>query len=334
MTLDRSPATRRAFVSVGDMVDLPLVVSVPEPDYAEALADLDGVDPIVWDMERPHPRGRDIRFAVMPYMTRLGLADVTRGLDALEVVQLQSAGYEQFVGELPEGVTLCNAAGVHDASTAELALTLTLASIRHVPEFVTSQGRAQWAPLRLRPALADRRVLVVGYGRIGRAIARRFAPFEVTLTAVASRAREGDELVPQVHGIGDLPELVAHHDVVVVIVPLTDATRGLFDASLLGRMPDGALLVNVARGPVVDTDALVAECSTGRLQAALDVTDPEPLPEDHPLWTTPGVLITPHVGGATEAMRPRAIALVRRQVQALLAGRSVDNAVAGPLSAP
>jgi len=312
----------------------PLVVSVPDSAFAASLADLEGVDAVVWDMERPHPRGAEIRFAVMPYMTKLALTDVTRGLDALEVVQLQSAGYEQFVGELPGGVTLCNAAGVHDASTAELALTLTLASIRDIPELVGSQGRRHWEPLRLRSALADRRVLVVGYGRIGRAIARRFAPFEVTLTAVASRARAGDELVPHVHGIDELPDLLPDHDVVVVIVPLTDSTRGLVDASLLGRMPDGALLVNVARGPVVDTDALVAECTAGRLRAALDVTDPEPLPEDHPLWAAPGVLITPHVGGATDAMRPRAVALVRRQVEALLAGEPVDNVVAGPLSAP
>jgi phosphoglycerate dehydrogenase-like enzyme len=316
------------------MADLPLVVSVPDPEFAEALADLDGVDAVVWDMQRPHPRGPEIRYGVMPYMTSLDLADVTRGLDALEVVQLQSAGYEQFVGQLPDGVTLCNAAGVHDASTAELALTLTLASIRDIPEFVGSQRDGRWEPLRLRSSLADRRVLVVGYGRIGRAIARRFAPFEVSLTAVASRARAGDDLVPRVHGIDELPDLLPDHDVVVVIVPLTDATRGLFDASLLGRMPAGGLLVNVARGPVVDTDALVAACASGRLRAALDVTDPEPLPPDHPLWTTPGVLVTPHVGGATDAMRPRAVALVRRQVEALLAGEPVDNAVAGPLSAP
>ena len=318
--------------SVGAMT-VPLVVSVPEPDYAAALADLEGVDAVVWDMKGAPPRGAEIRYAVMPYMTSLDLADVTRGLDALEVVQLQSAGYEQFVDRLPEGVTLCNAAGVHDASTAELALTLTLSSIRDIPEFVRSQQEGRWEPLRLRSSLADRRVLVVGYGQIGRAIARRFAPFEVTLTAVASRAREGDELVPQVHGIDELPDLLPDHDVVVVIVPLTPATRRLFDASLLSRMPDGALLVNVARGPVVDTDALVAECASGRLRAALDVTDPEPLPQDHPLWRTPGVLVTPHVGGATDAMRPRAIALVRRQVEALLAGEPVDNAVAGPLSA-
>lgn len=312
----------------------PLVVSVPEPEYAEALADVDGVEAIVWDMEAPHARGPEIRLAVLPYMTRLRLTDVTPGLDSLEVLQLQSAGFEHFVDDLPAGVTLCNAAGVHDASTAELALTLTLASIRDIPEFVASQAHSRWEPLRLRSALADRRVLVVGYGQIGRAIARRFAPFEVTLTAVASRAREGDDLVSHVHGIDELPDLLPEHDVVVVIVPLTDATRGLFDGPMLGRMPDGALLVNVARGAVVDTDALVAECSTGRIRAAVDVTEPEPLPQDHPLWTTPGVLVTPHVGGATEAMRPRAIALVRRQVERLASGGPVVNAVAGPLSAP
>ena len=146
--------------------------------------------------------------------------------------------------------------------------------------------------------------------------------------AVASRPRDGDDLVEKVHGIDELPELAPAADVLVVIVPLTDATRGLVDASLLARLPDGALVVNVARGAVVDTDALVAECATGRLHAALDVTDPEPLPEDHPLWTTPGVLITPHVGGATEAMRPRAKELIRRQVIALRDGQPLLNVVA------
>ncbi|NUO36926.1 MAG: hydroxyacid dehydrogenase, partial [Dermatophilaceae bacterium] len=217
------------------MAAAPLVVSVPENDYAEALDDLDGVETVVWDMAAPHPRGAEIRLAVMPYMTRLSLADVAVGLDALEVVQLQSAGYEQFLPDVPDGVTLCNAAGVHDASTAELALALTLASIREIPKFVVSQASSTWEPLVLRSALADSRVLVVGYGQIGRAVARRFAPFEVTLTAVASRARDGDELVPHVHGIDELPELLPHHDVVVVIVPLTDATRGLFDADALSR---------------------------------------------------------------------------------------------------
>jgi phosphoglycerate dehydrogenase-like enzyme len=313
------------------MTRKPLVVSVPEPDYAASLADLDGADVIVWDMASRHPRGAEIQLAVVPYMTHLQMPDITPGLDSLQAVQIQSAGYEQFVDGLPDGVLLCNAAGVHDASTAELAVALTLASVRELPELIAAQADSRWEPLRIRPSLADRSVLVVGYGRIGQAIARRLQPFEVTIAAVASKARPGDGLVEQVHGIDELPDLIGHHDVVVVIVPLTDSTRRLVDAGLLGRMRDGALLVNVSRGAVVDTDALAAACASGRVRAALDVTDPEPLPAGHPLWTTPGVIITPHIGGATQAMRPRAKALVRRQVEAMLAGRPLDNVVAGGL---
>ena len=305
-----------------------VVVSVPDEEYAAALADVEDVDVVVWDMEGPHERGSEVRLAVMPYMTRLTVSDISDGLDVLEAVQVQSAGFEGFLDGLPPGVVLCNAGGVHDASTAELALTLTLASIRQIPDFVAAQQSSNWLPLTLHPALADRRVLVLGYGNIGRAVVRRLLPFEVSVTAVASQAREGDDLVESVHGIDELPELAAATDVLIVIVPLTEATRGLVDAALLARLPDGALVVNVARGPVVDTDALVAECATGRLRAALDVTDPEPLPEDHPLWTTPGVLITPHVGGATEAMRPRAQDLIRRQVIALRDGQPLLNVVA------
>ncbi|EWT02236.1 dihydrofolate reductase [Intrasporangium oryzae NRRL B-24470] len=306
---------------------VPLVVSVPDEEYAAGLADLDGVDVVVWDMVRPHPRGGELRYVVVPYMSHLRLTDVVPGLDALEAIQLQSAGYESHLAHVPAGVALCNAAGVHDASTAELAVALTLASIRRIPEAVAAQRTGFWPPLELGQALADRRVLVVGYGQIGRAIARRLAPFEVTVTAVATRARAGDEVVDAVHAIEELPDLVASHDVTILIVPLTHATRRLVDAALLARMPDGAVVVNVARGGVVDTDALVAECATGRLRAALDVTDPEPLPPDHPLWRTPGVLITPHVGGATTAMRPRALALIRRQVVALRDGRRLANVV-------
>ena len=207
--------------------------------------------------------------------------------------------------------------GVHDASTAELALTLTLSSIRGIPEFVASQGRSHWEPLGLRSALADSRVLVVGYGQIG----RRRAP------ARALRGRPDGGRLAAAPATSSCRTCTASTSCPTCCRSTTSSssscrspseTRGLFDAAFLGRMPDGALLVNVARGPVVDTDALVAECASGRLRAALDVTDPEPLPEGHPLWTTPGVLITPHVGGATPAMRPRALALVRRQVQPLL----------------
>jgi len=230
---------------------------------------------------------------------------------------------------VPDGVRLCNAAGVHDASTSELTLSLILASLRGIPEFVVAQRASTWLPTRLWPALADKRVLVVGYGHVGKAIASRLLPFEVEVTAVASRPRPGDDLVETVHGIDELPDLLPHHDVVVLIVPLTEATSGLADADFLAAMPDGALLVNVARGKVVDTDALLAETSTGRLRAALDVTDPEPLPTDHGLWRSPGVLISPHIGGASTAFRPRAVQLVRAQLKAYAAGSPLANVVRG-----
>jgi phosphoglycerate dehydrogenase-like enzyme len=306
----------------------PVVVSVPDEEYAAALADVDGLDVLVWDMEGALERAAEVRLAVMPYLTHLAVSDVSRGLDSLEAVQIQSAGFEGFLDGLPPGVALCNAAGVHDASTAELAVTLTLASIREIPGFTAAQVDSQWLPVRLHRALADRRVLVLGFGNIGRAIARRLLPFEVSVTAVASRPRGGDELVDRVHGIDELASLAEQSDVLIVIVPLTESTRGLVDAALLARLPDGALVVNVARGAVVDTDALLAECASGRLQAALDVTDPEPLPQDHPLWRTRGVLITPHVGGATEAMRPRAMELIRRQAIAMRDGEPLLNVVA------
>ena len=262
----------------------------------------------------------DVAFYVPPYRFSRADVEVLERMTALRVVQTQTAGVEHVRPFVPDGVTLCNGRGIHDASTAELAMTLVLASLRGVPGFVRAQDAHTWVH-GTRPALADSTVLVVGYGAIGQALERRLDGFEVDVVRVARTAREG------VHGFDELPALLPDADVVVLIVPLTDETRGLVDAEFLDRMKDGALLVNVARGPVVDTDALVAECASGRLRAALDVTDPEPLPEGHPLWTTAGVLVTPHIGGATQAMRPRAKALVRRQVQAMLAGEPVANAV-------
>jgi phosphoglycerate dehydrogenase-like enzyme len=248
-------------------------------------------------------------------------------LPRLELVQLLTAGYDNVTPHLPGGVTLCSGGGIHDASTAELTLTLILTSLRGVPDFVRAQDRRDWIPIRIWPALADRRVLVVGYGRVGRAIARRLLPFEVELTAVASRPHDGDDLVDTVHGIDDLPALLPLQDVVVVITPLTEATVRLVDREFLSRMKDGALLVNLARGRVADTDALVAEAASGRLRMAVDVTDPEPLPPEHPLWTTPNVMISPHVGGASTAFRPRALALVKSQLAAYAAGRPLENVV-------
>jgi phosphoglycerate dehydrogenase-like enzyme len=264
----------------------------------------------------------DVEFYVPAYLFDPRLGEVMARMPRLRVVQTLTAGVEHIRSYVPEGVTLCNARGVHDASTAELALALTLASLRGIPEFVRAQERALWA-FETRPSLADRTVLIVGYGTIGAAIERRLLPFECDVLRVARTARDG------VAGLDALPTLLHQADVVIVIVPMTAETRGMVDRDFLAAMKDGALLVNVARGPVVQTDALLAELSSGRLRAALDVTDPEPLPGDHPLWAAPGLLISPHVGGATSAMWPRAYDLVSRQLQRFALGEPLDNVMHG-----
>jgi phosphoglycerate dehydrogenase-like enzyme len=225
-------------------------------------------------------------------------------MPALQVVQLLTAGYDHALPLVPPGVTLCNAAGVHDASTAELALALILASQRGIDEFARAMPTGEWRHGR-RASLADRSVLVIGAGGVGRAVASRVRAFEADAILVGRSARVG------VRGVDELPDLLPVSDIVVVAVPLDETTRGLVDAAFLARMPDDALLVNVARGPIVDTGALLREA--GRLRAALDVTDPEPLPPDHPLWDQPGVLVSPHVGGNTSAFLPRAQRLVADQ---------------------
>ena len=305
------------------------LVSLPDRSWVTDLGAVPGLELVTWDLGEPPPRGNEIAVVVPPYLDPDQRLDLLGTLPRLELVQLLTAGYDNVAPHVPHRVTLCSGGGIHDASTAELALTLILASLRGVPDFVRAQDRQQWIPTRIWPALADRRVLIVGYGKVGRAIAARLLPFETTVTAVASLARPGAELVGEVHGIEELPTLLPDQDVVVVITPLTDATTGLVGRDFLAAMKDGALLVNMARGKVADTDALVAEAASGRLRVAVDVTDPEPLPPDHPLWTTPNVLVSPHVGGASTAFRPRALALVRRQLAAYAEGRPLDHVVSG-----
>jgi phosphoglycerate dehydrogenase-like enzyme len=264
---------------------------------------------------------------VLPYTFDAASFDAVAALPRLRVLQTLTAGYEHVLGHLPDGVTLCNAGGVHDDSTAELALTLMLAAQRGVADFVRAQDAQRWA-YAAYPSLADRRVLVVGFGGVGRAIAARLTPFGCHVTPVARTPRPG------VHSVDELPDLLRQAEIVVLAVPLDESTRHLVDDEFLGAMPDGALLVNVSRGPVVDTDALVAQTSSGRLRAALDVTDPEPLPTGHPLWSSPGVLISPHVGGNTSAFWPRARRLVEHQLTRIAAGQPPLHQVAGPTLGP
>jgi len=244
-------------------------------------------------------------------------------MSRLRVVQLMSAGADSWIGQLPERVTLCDARGVHDSSTSEWVVTAILAYLRRFPSFARAQARREWI---IEPAdeLAGKRVLIIGAGSIGTALARRLAPFEVDLTLLARQARPESGI----HGVGELPELLPHADIVVLLLPLTPATAGLVDATFLAALPSGALLVNGGRGPVVDTEALTEELATGRICAALDVTDPEPLPAGHPLWSMPNVLITPHVAGSVPGFQPRVYQLIRAQLQRLVTGEPLVNIVA------
>lgn len=283
-----------------------------------------------WDGGEEFPADpADCAFYVVPYMksAEVCLRPLPQ-MRSVQVVQTLSAGTDHMeagLRHLPPGVRLCNARGVHEAGTAELTLALILASLRGIPDFVRWQDRGEWR-CGFRPALADRTVLIVGYGSIGSAIEDRLVPFEVARVVRVARSARTTERGP-VHPFTDLMSLLPEADVVVLSTPLNDATRHLVDAGFLARMKDGALLVNVARGGVVDTKALLTEVESGRITAALDVTDPEPLPVDHPLWRAPGVLVTPHVGGPTSAFRPRAERLLRDQLRRFVNREELGNVV-------
>lgn len=299
-----------------------------EADEIEGLPE--GLNYRFWDGGQDFPADpAHCVFYVVPYMK--GPAVAVRPLDGMsgvQVVQTLSAGIDHVepgLGLLPAGVRLCNAKGVHEASTAELALALVLASLRGFPGFVHGQDNEEWRS-GFYPALADKSVLIVGYGSIGAAIEDRLAPFECARVARVARSARTTARGP-VHTLDDLPALLPEADVVILSTPLNPSTQGLAGADFLAAMPDGALLVNVARGGVVDTKALLSELESGRLRAALDVTDPEPLPSGHPLWHAPNVLITPHVGGSTSAFLPRAKRLLAGQLSRFAAGEPVRNVV-------
>ncbi|MGO4119604.1 2-hydroxyacid dehydrogenase [Arthrobacter sp. YAF16] len=301
-----------------------ITVSLPDATLREYLQPHPDVTVLQWDLSGEAPRP-SIDIVVPPYM---GGWSALRGLEGVEtgLVQSQSIGYDGVEEVLPAGRVFANAAGVHEASTAELTLALILASQREFPRMLKNQQEGRWES-RPTASLADRRVMIVGYGGVGKAIEDRLLAFETTVTRVASKARS--DARGQIHGIDELHSLLPEHDIVVVVVPLSASTRHLIDDAFLAAMPDGALLVNVARGPVADTEALVKHTASGRIRAALDVTDPEPLPQDHPLWGTPGVIISPHIGGATSAMRPRMGKLLQRQIELMLADEPPANVVIG-----
>ena len=297
-----------------------LVVSVPDSYTRKALGEVpDGVELVEWDFSGPAPRDV-IDLVICPPFASPAIMEAVAPVRT-RLVQVPSIGYDSIVGKVPPGTVVANGATVHETATAELTLALLLAVARDVPRMVRQQDRSEWEKFQLK-GLADRNVLMVGYGGVGKAIAARLEPFEVTLTRVATTARDDER--GHIHAVAELPELLPHADVVIVIVPLTPETDGMVDDAFLAAMPDGAILVNVARGRVADTDALARHGD--RLRIAVDVTEPEPLPEDHPLWQK-AALIAPHVGGLTSALAPRLHRLLQRQIAHLLAGEEPENIV-------
>ncbi|MDQ1687778.1 MAG: hypothetical protein QOK42_753 [Frankiaceae bacterium] len=299
------------------------LVWVPWEQVREGIGEIPGLTIQVSDpAAEPPPWAADVMVYVPPFLASGRPVDVIRELPQLELVQLLTAGADTIIPHVPERVALCTARGAHDAGTAEWTVAAMLASQRELPRFVRAQDERRW-DFAFTRSLADKRVLIVGYGSIGGAIERRLAGFEVEVVRVARSARDG------VHGLEELPRLLPSADVVVLIVPLTPQTRGMVDKDFLASMKDGALLVNAARGPVVDTDALLAELANERIRAALDVTDPEPLPAEHPLWAAPGLLLTPHVAGSNEASVARVFGVVRRQLERWAAGEPLEGLVQG-----
>jgi phosphoglycerate dehydrogenase-like enzyme len=261
-----------------------------------------------------------ITFYVPAYMYGAAALTPIGSMSSLQVIQSPNAGVDDVIPLLPKGVTLCNAAGVHDASTAELAVGLAIAARRGFAQFAKDQSTGKWSHTTYA-SLTDSKVAIIGHGNIGKTIAGMLAGFEVEITSFSKSGADGALKMDK------FDHLLPTFDVIILIVPLNDQTRHFMSAKRLSAMKDGASLINVARGAIIDTDALVSELSTGRICCALDVTDPEPLPAGHPLWSAPNTIITPHVGGDSKAFEPRGRALVEAQLARFAAGQALINVV-------
>ncbi|OLR91616.1 2-hydroxyacid dehydrogenase [Actinokineospora bangkokensis] len=297
-------------------------VLVPDDHGLAVLSGVDGVRAVRYETLTDLPDGARGAQVLVPDFLAGDQAAHVGALPDLRLVQLLTSGADAWVGKVPEHVLISTCRGAHGGSSAEWVLAALLSAYRDLPFFRDAQAGGRWDP-HITDTLQGKHVVVVGAGDLGRQVERRVLAFDAACTLVATTARPG------VRALAELPDLLPTADVVVLVVPNTPQTRHLADAAFLARMPDGAVLVNVARGPVVDTGALLAELTAGRLRAALDVTDPEPLPADHPLWRAPGVLITPHVAGSSGGHRARAYEVVARQVAKFLAGEKLDNLVQG-----
>ncbi len=301
-----------------------VLIWVPTEPVAAELAGLAGVRVEVVAPAGPSlpDSAASVEFYVPPFFPPPAAVDAMTKMPRLRVVQTLTAGFDRVRPKVPAGAVLCNARGVHDASTAEWVVGAAVAMFRQFPFFALEQAAGRWS-YQSTDTLAGKSVLIVGYGSIGQAVERRLAGFDVEVRRVARSPRAG------VSPVSDLPGLVPDADVVILLAPVTAETVGMVDAAFLARMKDGALLINAARGVLVVTDALVTELAAGRLLAAMDVTDPEPLPPGHPLWTLPNVLITPHVGASTPYSMAMANRFVAAQAERYVTGQPLANVIAG-----
>jgi len=315
-------------------------VGVDENLDPKLLADFPPEAEIVY-LPRAIPSPISLDFWILPFY-RKDAASAFQQMRDVKVAQSLMAGVDWILPWLPKSVTLCDGRGIHDISASEWVMAALMATMKRLPLYRDLQNERQWRGFAtvtdgflnesgvargqytvLSEDLAGKTVLIVGYGSIGAAIEARLAPFGVTVLRVARSAREQ----PKVNAVSELDALLPLADIVVLIVPLTEETHGLIGATQIARMKHGALLVNAARGPVVDTTALVEALQQHRIRAAVDVTDPEPLPADHPLWTAPNCLITPHIGGSTPEFIHRAFRFAAGQVQRFIAGEPLKNIV-------
>jgi phosphoglycerate dehydrogenase-like enzyme len=276
---------------------------------------------LVADEPAPVPNLARVDFIVPLLRVRPALLEVLAGPPGrLRVIQTLSAGVDWMVGKVPPHVTVCNARGIYDAPLAEWVIGAVLAMQRGHIRARDAQAKAEWEFFEPHE-LSGRRVVILGMGSIGTAIADRLRPFGVQVTGVGRTARDG------VHALADLDALLPTADILISMLPLTGETRGLLDARRLALLGDGALLVNAGRGRTVDTAALTRELSSGRLRAALDVVDPEPLPSEHPLWALPNVLISPHMAGDSPSTTVRCFELAGDQLRRFAAGEPLVNEV-------
>ncbi|GAB2531724.1 2-hydroxyacid dehydrogenase [Nocardia heshunensis] len=301
-----------------------VTVLVPDEHGFAAVSRLEGARALRYTLGEPLPAGADEAEVFVPTFlaARPETVALARSLPKLRLVQLLTAGAEMWVGKLPAEVMISTGRGAHGASTAEWAITGLLTVYREFTEFAVAQREHRWTQHRT-DTLHGKRILIIGAGDLAVELRRMLAPFDTTVELVGTRARDG------VHGVDEIPQLLPHFDAVVLMVPVTSDTVGMVDAEFLSRMPDHAILVNAARGPVVRTDDLLRELESGRLRAILDVTDPEPLPAEHPLWDAPGLLLTPHVGGSSNGNLNRGWSIATAEIARYVAGDPPLNLIRG-----